>query len=352
MGLPDRELPTTLLDYFSIVEPEFAKFAPSDAASLAALGHGPGFMQLEQVPTGFFDVARSRVEREIRGYARSRGITEEIARAVLSNTFRKRGQYYQRLATLYHLILNLHLGGAKTFRVAASLVERLNETDIDVPASELKLPFPALMLVYDDDVSFAAFHKGSPFGKAPFKGTLSTVLLDVPAPDGERMLAATIHHRGWQTHGMNHRSMRYGEGSLNAMLATRWPGEPERTPDDPGHSFNRLVLNTLLYISSRDARVGPETKTVGRPAPFVKSQMAHRVVGAGLVPFRRSVEGGRERFASPGAGRQLTSRHVVRGHWKLQAHGERGSSRKLVWVEPYVRGPRLTELLNRPRLVS
>lgn len=351
MGLPDRELPATLLDYFAKVEPELVQFAQSDANALARLGYAPGFMRLEDVPSGFFDFLRPRVENEFDSHARLGGIAEGQVGTAVSSSIGQRGIYYEQLAMLYHLVLSLHLGGAKIFRIASSLAERLNETDIDVPASELKLPFPALMLVYDDDVSFGAFHQGSPFGKAPYRGALSTVLVDVTAQDGERLLAASLHHRGRHTHGMIHRSMRYGEGSLKAMLATTWPGDPDRESRAPGQAFNRLVLNTILYISSRDARVGPETKTVGRPAPLVKSQMAHRVVGAGLVPIKRSA-GGMHAQASSNVSRQLNSRHVVRGHWKLQAHGAQGSSRKLVWVEPYVRGPKLAELLNRPRLVS
>lgn len=351
MGLPDRELPSTLLDFFAKVEPELAKFAQSDANALATSGYAPGFLRLEDVPTGFFDFVSRRVEAGIARHARSEGIAEGLAGTDLSSALGPQRANYEQLGMLYHLILSFHLGGAKIFRIASSLAERLYETDIDVPASELKLPFPTLMLVYDDDVSFQAFHQGSPFGKAPYRGSLSTVLVDVPAPDGDRLLAATLHHRGCHTHGMIHRSMRYGEGSLKAMLATAWPGDPAREPDAPGQAFNRLILNTILYISSRDGRVGPETKTVGRPAPLVKSQLVHRVVGAGLVPMRR-LAGVTHAQASLNMGRQLNSRHVVRGHWKLQAHGAQGSSRKLVWVEPYVRGPKLGELLNRPRLVS
>jgi hypothetical protein len=38
-------------------------------------------------------------------------------------------------------------------------------------------------------------------------------------------------------------------------------------------------------------------------------------------------------------GWKLRMQHVVRGHWKLQSHGPKGSLRKKVWLEPYMRGP-------------
>ncbi len=37
--------------------------------------------------------------------------------------------------------------------------------------------------------------------------------------------------------------------------------------------------------------------------------------------------------------RTLSVQHMVRGHWKMQKHGERGSERKFIHVEPYWRGP-------------
>lgn len=349
MGLPARELPTTLLDYFAIVEPALAELALADAVTLAASGHRPGFMKLEDVPTGFFAVVRERMQRKLTTHALPSGSSGKVTRPVWAS--QDPDAYYRNLAMLYHLILNLHLGGTNIFRVAAPLVERLQETDIDVPASELKLPFPSLMLVWDDDVSFAAFHQGRPFGKVAPKGALSTILVDIPAADGERLLSATAHHRGQHLNGMIHRSMRYGEGSLKSMLTTTWPGDPMPLSGSPGQAFNRLVLNTLLYMSSPSARLGPKARTFGRPAPLVKSQHAHRIVGDGLAPFRRSAGGDYQGSPTAASGRQLSSRHIVRGHWKLQACGHRRAARRLVWVEPYVRGPQLSELLNRPRLV-
>lgn len=46
---------------------------------------------------------------------------------------------------------------------------------------------------------------------------------------------------------------------------------------------------------------------------------------------------GRSSLAVPGW--KLRMQHVVRGHWKSQAHGSGRLSRKQIWVEPYWRGP-------------
>ena len=38
-------------------------------------------------------------------------------------------------------------------------------------------------------------------------------------------------------------------------------------------------------------------------------------------------------------GWRLRAKHVVVGHWKMQAYGEGRKLRKRIWVEPYWRGP-------------
>jgi len=44
--------------------------------------------------------------------------------------------------------------------------------------------------------------------------------------------------------------------------------------------------------------------------------------------------------------------HIVRGHYKRQAIGEGRSNRKVIWVEPYWRGPEGAPILVRERVVA
>lgn len=48
----------------------------------------------------------------------------------------------------------------------------------------------------------------------------------------------------------------------------------------------------------------------------------------------------------------LTSRHVVRGHWKQQVCGPGRVDRKHLFVEPYWRGPELAEVISRDYVVT
>lgn len=48
------------------------------------------------------------------------------------------------------------------------------------------------------------------------------------------------------------------------------------------------------------------------------------------------------------AGAKLTVQTLVKGHFKMQPHGEAGSGRKLIHVEPYWRGPEDAPIIVRP----
>lgn len=142
--------------------------------------------------------------------------------------------------------------------------------------------------------------------------------------------------------------------------------EVEEVTDAPfytdGLSFFRLVLNTILYLSSDS----PELTDVPRPrvdartmnhaqrrAIAQQSCLDYASVGDSISPIYVS----RQRSALEGPATpsealyRLTYRLLVRGHWKQQAHGPRRASRKLIWVEPYLRGPDVAEVLNKPYVV-
>ena len=50
-------------------------------------------------------------------------------------------------------------------------------------------------------------------------------------------------------------------------------------------------------------------------------------------------------------GRALDQRHIVMGHWKSQTYGRGHSQRKAIWIEPYIRGPELADMLDRRYVV-
>jgi hypothetical protein len=241
------------------------------------------------------------------------------------------------------------MAGGKIYRIAPALAERLLETRIDVPADTLRLPFRSLMLVFDDDLSFDAFHEGRPFGRYRPGGSISSILFDLEAPP-HRLLAASVHTRGRRCNGMLERSMRYGEGTLEAMLSTSWPGADGEPRTAIAPTFHRLLLNTLLYIISEDARITPPRRDHGAREPLSRSRREHMVAGEGLMPLRRRTSRHPEgRSARVVKGRE--TRQLVSGHWKVQHHGPGRSQRRIIWIEPYWRGPDFADIVNHARLV-
>lgn len=350
MGLPASCLPATIIEFLTSSDPELVRLARQDAAQLVAAGYAPGFAWLEQVPTLYFDLVRERLAKVVDARARRLRLGVDVARASLHATaYDELKTRFEDLGRYYHLLLNLEMAGGKIFRIAPALAERLLETRIDVPAEALRLPFRSLMLVFDDDASIAAFHEGRPFGRPQSGGSISSVLFDLN--DGpRRLLAASIHTRGRHCHGMFHRSLRYDEGTLEAMLSTTWPGLSMTDLTARGRSFHRLLLNTILYIGSQAARVTPPRRDHGARDPLTRSRREHALVGDGLTPLRPAGAG--HSASGPAVGRGSRDiRQLVSGHWKLQVHGAGRLERRVTWIEPYWRGPEFAQVVNRAKLV-
>jgi hypothetical protein len=49
---------------------------------------------------------------------------------------------------------------------------------------------------------------------------------------------------------------------------------------------------------------------------------------------------------------QLSSRFIVQGHFRNQPYGEGRSSRKLIFIEPFWKGPEYAEVVNKQHLIK
>jgi hypothetical protein len=109
-----------------------------------------------------------------------------------------------------------------------------------------------------------------------------------------------------------------------ALLALTYMGTAEEGRDDAPWP----VVPHIPFGHPR--RRGRNARQVAKKFSFFK---AHRI---GAVPggFGRPVD------REEGQGRALGRRTEVRGHFRLQPHGPRGSLRRLQWISPHMRGPR------------
>lgn len=113
--------------------------------------------------------------------------------------------------------------------------------------------------------------------------------------------------------------------------------------------IQRLILNTCLAVAS------PENmKSIGKtgrmspgeirasPEPIVRNYQVGKPI---MLDCREAVRGyieGRQ------PGKKLSVQVLVAGHWKRQPHGPKSMLRKMIWREPYWRGPEDAPVLTRP----
>ena len=73
-----------------------------------------------------------------------------------------------------------------------------------------------------------------------------------------------------------------------------------------------------------------------------------------IVDIRRRVGAQVERVADADSGERPVVEHdyrwPVRGHWRMQPHGEGRTQRRKIWIDAQVRGPEDKPLKTRPRV--
>lgn len=134
-----------------------------------------------------------------------------------------------------------------------------------------------------------------------------------------------------------------------------WDGDPPTVPEDnvTADRALRIIRNLVAWL---DATGGLDAQARPLPPKLKKkvSKDKRRAVDGGVWPrvwlFGQNVklrpelrkmasEFALAQSAHAPSGWKVRVKHVVRGHFKFQAHGEGRELRKRIWVEPYWRGP-------------
>jgi len=124
-----------------------------------------------------------------------------------------------------------------------------------------------------------------------------------------------------------------------------------------------FAINTLLYINSKE----PNELKLERPkqanienkknkakirAAFRKTQIPYYTIGQNIT-IDHSYKSVIKMYDRTEAGqRKLVGQWVVRGHWRNQAHGKRFSERKVIWIQPYVKGDEFSEVIEKGYVVK
>jgi hypothetical protein len=362
--LDEEEFPCAYMDYLSRSCARFAKAVLTDAARSQGL---------IKIPSEWLEALQQ---------------SEEMARFQVAEKYR------------YFSALNFELYGKKTFFVTDNLVDRLAMTELDAPADCIRLPFTSCMFVYTGrelcDAIAAMCNAPTPHYDVP----VTVYLTERPFRGMRKLFVVAIQETTTRSYGLFKRELLvHPEWAIDDLIRTDWNKLYAEHPDwDPapgvslaeavagssafkgytgeenkfyeeGRPFFRILINSILYLSSSEpdllqdviapaairARLntplgGAERKKLKKQLHEVSS-LPSTVLGAHYGPIivdkRAHDHGG----AAIDAG-TLTRRFMVRGHWRHQAHGPHHLLRKLMFIEPFWKGPELGEIIERPYLVK
>lgn len=122
-----------------------------------------------------------------------------------------------------------------------------------------------------------------------------------------------------------------------------------RGPDYEVAVFNPKPFVQAMWALMRqpivsEARVRPIEPHLRKKRKKMKNGATVRVLSV------RQREGHGEGEPGRPSGRQYTHRWIVRGHWRMQAHGEGRKLRKRIWIDMHVAGPEGAPLLPGDRV--
>lgn len=281
----------------------------------------------------------------------------------------------QTLLCEYFASVNFELSGRKVFYFDGKLVDKLLVTVADAPSELLRLPFPSCFLVLEYPPLLQLFGRATKANEVNGETPLSVSVTETEQADGRHLtfFLSRMDHRNFAHSACVKRSWLVGQGrTVEEALSTEWApastaaDEDERFFRDDFAVLFRCLANGLLYLSSRSAdivfRESPLFAelvrlkgAVGRGRQVAKSKarlqrseysrLSYVHVGGSIpvTPFRP--------FFHTANFKELRrihlARSLVRGHWRLQPHGKASTLRKLIFIEPYWRGPDFGEKVSK-----
>lgn len=306
-------LPPTYYDFVLKLRPTLVEMGEQDAADLQ---NGLNPLQVVHSVDDYesrFSQYIKRLNAEILGYGADHSGVSIYEMAPLLSTAPPKvkaviASLYGTVDNEYHCAVNFALAGKKTFHFSDNLAEHLANTEINVKAALIQLPFPTCLFTFTSRAVINAMHN--------IRGDA-------------------------------------GRWAMNVA----------------GLAFYRIILNALLYLSSDKAELtakkGPRKEIEGSAKGIASLSKRKRLlqttgwytaldyeeVGASVGPIviqKVEVTGGE----GASAGGKPLVRFMVRGHWRQQLHGPEIQHRKLVWIQPYYKGPDLAATINKPYLVK
>jgi hypothetical protein len=236
------------------------------------------------------------------------------------------------------------------FQMGHKYASALMATSVTVAVEDIQPPFRAFMIEMPDklliiedpvekkmhDVRYVTAHYGHT--------TEGESVWTVAAICGKSSISL------WR-HGLKTKDMLEEDTESTVDWASYSFGLPIEERDSRIHFLlQRLVINTCLAVSNKE-----NLKPIGKTKSFGPSEM--RRAGEPLVrtfqvgkPLQLDCrQGVHDYIEGVKRGHKLSVQTLVTGHWKRQPYGPQSSLRKIIWREPFWRGPEDAPILARPK---
>ncbi len=295
----------------------------------------------------------------------------------------------------YRAVLAYEHAGRKTYYFSEGLTEGLCCTVLNAPCSDFRLPVPCVQLVYSNEYASEAIgylDKGAATSGAKRNSVISVYVREDNLKEvGCRRLIITAYEQDGDVtlRGVSRQLALKDGWSLEEALRTDWDApdlkkvmsggvRPLRLVNDledqvelkegdvqafleEGLMFTRLVVNSVLYITSRSADlaqrvwprpIGPQlhgSRSGGSsPGPKQWTMVGEGVEAIPIVIDPRATH-------EPGDPARQRLRYKVRflvpGFYRRKP-GSDPSAPKDVWVRHHYRGPQMADLISNPYIVK
>jgi hypothetical protein len=251
---------------------------------------------------------------------------------------------------------NHDLHRRKTFWVDESLVYMLAQTEIDLPSTDLRLPFPALALVFTDRLVLSLAERWLARDKeAPQRGFIlrvATVYVSERISDQDRLIRLSFAFDA-----LGSELPRVVERVIRLKPKEKLRSSTRQTEDaqsvgpavEPYLELQDIVVNALLYATSMQDKVEMRTPSpghskqnpAGTQAPVLSSETVFFLPGKIQLSLLRRMQA----LVRAPSGRQLFYRFMVRGHWRRPAKNWKLQQPR--WIEPHWKGPDMAAVIER-----
>lgn len=246
--------------------------------------------------------------------------------------------------------------GAKTFVLSKDLIEAFKYTDVPLDSypTDFQYPFPTFMIESEGGplfttktplgvrevfcilyVSDEAIYKNGKISLIKTSGEVTEKLEWSKGLTGFYTSSISGSLEYIKLHMVDHRTIKDAAESKS-------PDTLLDADEDDTKNMVNLFYNAVMYINDPD-RDKIETESCGSRKLKIGSK-GHIKSNYILLKAPKSYVS----LSSASKSWVLDERLLVRGHWKKQAHGEKSSLRKRIWIKPYYKGPEFASVENKP----